>query len=153
VQPPTAGGRPLNYALGAMISALATPKKAGVATTLFAFSFFALCFNSQPHGWLAWLQLWTQGKTAEATITRLESTNHNTCHFSYLVGYRAYEGADQGCHFQVGQSLLITYLPSDPTFATSAEPRDEFLVMVLGPLLLSILGGIVMAARIRYKSR
>ena len=73
-----------------------TPLRVGVIAAFVAFSVVAIIMNTMMHGWLAWYRLAREGKHVQATITARRPEFHETCHFTYTVASRTYEGADQG---------------------------------------------------------
>jgi len=108
---------------------------------LIIFSFFAVVINIQTHGWISWYRLTVFGEKTHATVTRREPGDHQTCYFYYAANSDRYEGRDQGCDLKVGQDVVVTYLPSDPSFVTASPPFDQLIFLVFGPFALSIFGG------------
>ena len=102
------------------------PTAVGFFYGLFIFTFVAIVMNSQRYGWAEWYQLVVSGQKAQAVITKL-SPIHDTCYFEYTVNSKQYKGADEGCNAEIGQIKTITFLPSDPTFGTSASPIEVLL--------------------------
>ena len=74
----------------------------------------------------------------------LEPNNHGGCQVKYRVADRNYVHSEEGCGVgrRVGDTLSVTYLPSDPSFATVAPPSDRIrsaLVINLGgPTVLAL---------------
>jgi hypothetical protein len=130
-----------------------TPTRTGLLVAGIAFTFFAIVINIQPHGWLAWYRLSCSGQETQATIVRRQPEIHQTCFFQYAVNSHKYEGSDQGCHSQVGETLSVTYLPANPTFATLASPREQLAFLVFAPLFLSALAGVFGAWRTKARLR
>jgi len=130
-----------------------TRTRVALSIALLAFTFFAVAFNVQPHGWLAWYRLSQSGQKTQVSVTRRQPEIHQTCYFTYVVDSHLYESSDGGCNVPVGQSASATYAPSDPTFITLRSPREEFILMVLGPLVLSVFGGVVGAANWARRER
>lgn len=118
-----------------------------------AFTFFATVINSLPHGWLAWYRISYSGQEAHAVITRRQPENHQTCFFKYMVNSQEYEGSDQGCDSQVGETVLVTYLPKDPTFATVTPPKEQLAFLLLTPVVMSALAGVFGALQARAQLR
>ena len=130
-----------------------TPSRAGFLVAGIVFTFFAVTMNIQPHGWIAWYNLSNSGRTTLATVTRLQPEIHQTCYFKYMVNSQWYEGSDQGCHSQVGETVSVTYLPDEPTFATLASPKEEFALQLFAPLFLSTVGGVLSAWQAKRRLR
>ena len=130
-----------------------SPARGGLIVGLIVFAFFAAVINSQPRGWASWLNLAMSGERAEAIITKRQPENHQTCYFEYKVESVVYEGADQGCHFEVGNRVEITYLPRDPSFSTTDSPSKNLMFLVVAPLALAMIGAFSTAFRLsRRKS-
>jgi hypothetical protein len=120
-----------------------TPLHAGLFVAFITFAFPSIVINTQqPHGWIDWYRLATLGQEAQGRITRVQPEIHNTCYFDYSVNTIQYEGTDQGCNSQIGQLVTIKYLPTEPSFATTSSPIEELTFIVIGPLALSIFGGV-----------
>jgi hypothetical protein len=128
-------------------------KLIGLLVGIIVFAFAAIVINTQAHGWVAWYRLATDGQTAEATITAKQTQVHQSCEFEYIVGAIHHRGVDQGCRLEIGQRVLITYLPTDPSFATTASPTRELATLILGPMALAFLGGTLSAWGIRRRGR
>jgi hypothetical protein len=128
-------------------------KRIGLLVGIIVFAFAAIVINTQAHGWVAWYRLATDGRKTDATITAKQSQLHQSCEFEYMVGAIPHRGIDQGCQLEVGQRVLITYLPMDPSFATTASPTRELATSILGPIALAMLGGMLSAWSIRRRGR
>jgi hypothetical protein len=130
------------------LSALLTPTGTGLGAAVLVYAFFAIAINTTEHGWPDWYRMLQAGVEANALVTRTEPARHQTCYFSYSVDGRRYESSDFGCADRgVGNSVSITYLPGDPTFATTHSPREEFLFLVFAPLALALIAGVAAAFR------
>ncbi len=130
-----------------------TPARAGILGAVAAFVFFAGAMNAMMRGWPAWYRLARDGQVAQAKITRLQPEIHQTCHFEFSIGPKAYEGSDQGCHAQIGDTVRITYAPTDPSFATTASPKEELTEQVVGALGMACLAGVSVWWQVRRKQR
>jgi hypothetical protein len=128
-----------------------SPRLAGFLTTGIAFGFFLIATNSQQQGWIGWYQLADSGQPLDATIVSLQPEVHRSCRYRYTVDSVTYERSEGGCEISVGSNVQITYLPSDPTFATIRDPRSELCFRVLGATLLSIIAGFVTAFRLALR--
>jgi hypothetical protein len=129
------------------------PLRAGLFVALSAFAFSSTIINIQPRGWASWYRLAVYGQEAQGRVMRRQSDNHQTCYFEYVVNSKPYESADQGCHSDVGQFVVIKYLPSDPSFSTASSPVEQLILMVLGPIALSAFGGAMTAWSISRRQR
>ncbi len=112
-----------------------------IGYALITFTFFAGVINIQPRGWYAWYDLSVSGKVAQATVTALAPENHQSCSVSYTVGSRVYISSESGCTGPVGKTVAITYLPSDPEFASLQSPREQFTFLVAAPFFMSVFAG------------
>ncbi len=121
---------------------LITPLRAGALVAIVTFAFSAAIFNLGPHSWLSWYRLAASGERAEATITATNPPVHRTCTFEFFVDSVKYQGSDQGCEFEIGESVPITYLPTDPSFATTASPLSHLIESILGSLAASVFAGL-----------
>ena len=140
--------------------AKATPLRAGLLIAFATFIFPSVVFNIQPHGWIDWYRLATLGQQTQGKITRKQPEIHQTCYFEYqtcyfecIVNSIPYEGADQGCHSDVGQFVVVKYLPKDPSFATTSSPIEQLTLMVLGPFALCVFGGAGAARSVSRRQR
>jgi hypothetical protein len=126
-----------------------SPRCAAIIGGLAVFAFVAGTMNAAMVGWLAWYRLSRDGQQIQGTITRREPEIHQTCYFKFNVGPKKYEGSDQGCHRQIGEIVLITYSPADPSFATTASPRMELIEQVVGAVVISCAAGLGIGWRLR----
>jgi hypothetical protein len=115
---------------------------------LCAFTFYAVVMNVAMHGWLAWYRLAVNGRETQARITRRQPENHQTCHFEYKIGSETYQGSDEGCSFEVGSIVPVTYSPTNPAFATTWSPQAELLTELLGAILMASVAGVIAAWRV-----
>jgi uncharacterized protein DUF3592 len=76
------------------------------------------------HGWLGDLRLVNAGVTTRAVVMRIDRGNHCLAEYSFAVGGHSYTGSGVDCIAQVGQSVIITYLPSNPTHSCLGLARD-----------------------------
>jgi hypothetical protein len=120
-----------------------TPLRAGLLAGLAAFAFYAGAMNTMMRGRPAWYRLARDGRHAQATITGRQPEIHQTCHFTFSVGPNEYQGSDQGCDAEVGDTVQITYSPTDPSFATTASPSGELSTEIAGAVGMSCLAGLV----------
>jgi hypothetical protein len=42
----------------------------------------------------------------------------------------------------------ITYLPSDPSFATLQKPNDQIVFLILAPVIVSAIAGLIASAKL-----
>ena len=113
--------------------------------------FYAGAMNAMMPGWLAWYRLAQKGHHTQALVTRREPESHQRCFFEFTVGTQKYEASDDGCHTQVGDRFLITYAPTDPSFATARDPAGELATQILGALGMSCVAGLLVAWQLRRK--
>src|ERR671937_3237817 len=66
------------------------------------------------HGWWGYLRLVNAGVTTRAVVVRTDRGNHCLAEYSFATEGQSYRGSGADCSAQVGQSVTITYLPSDP---------------------------------------
>ena len=131
-----------------------TPGKAGLLMAIVVFMFFSVMINSEPHGWLAWYQMASSGQKTQATITKVQPEIHRRCFFEYQVDAKRYEGYDDGCSDSgVGQTISITYLPTEPSFSTTRGPTNEFTLLVFAPFIMALFAGIIGTWRVATKIR
>src|SRR5437016_4683786 len=76
------------------------------------------------HGWWGYLRLVNAGVTTRAVVMRVERGNHCLAEYSFAIEGHSYAGSGADCTAQVGQSVTITYLPSDPTYSCLGLARD-----------------------------
>jgi hypothetical protein len=124
-----------------------TRTRVALLTGLLAFAFFATAINCQPHGWVDWYHLANSGQVAVATVTQLEPENHQSCLFSYAIGSHVYASSAGGCAVPAGQRVVVTYLPSDPSFVSLQSPREQFTFLVSAPIIMSVFGGLLASWR------
>ena len=133
------------------MSSPVTPLRAGIASSFIAFLTVAAVLNSQRYGWYSWYRLAMSGHTTEAVVVEKRPHSHRLCLFDYTVESVKYKASDQACRFDVGERVTVTFLPEDPSFATTASPWKHLLVSILGPLSFCILPGIGVAALLRRR--
>lgn len=123
-----------------------TPFRTGLLTTALAFTFYAFAINFSLHGWRDWYAISSAGRQTIATVTGVQSENHGRCYFQFTTNSKPYSSWDDGCSYRnIGDHLPITYLPSDPSFATTSDPKDQLMFITIGPLLLSSIVGAIAA--------
>ena len=76
------------------------------------------------HGWWGYLRLVTAGVTTQAVVVRIDRGNHCLAEYSFATEGHGYAGSGPDCTAQLGQSVTITYLPSDPTHSCLGLARD-----------------------------
>jgi hypothetical protein len=128
-----------------------------VATWFVAFALFAVTYNVFGLGWIDAYQLAHSGKTAVATVTKLEPQNHDGCQYAYTVADHTYARSEETCGtgHQLGDRFAIVYLPATPSVATMSSPgtalRGQILFNLLVPTLAA--GVVVVAGRRRRTSK
>lgn len=117
------------------------PALYGLFVAFVTMTFVSIAFNLPEHGWLSWYHLAVSSQEVHGRITGRQPKDHQTCYFEYTVNSVKYEGADEGCHFEVGELVTLKYLPADPSLATTASPVEQFVLMAIVPIALAIFGG------------
>ncbi len=125
-----------------------TPRSAGLLVATVVFLFFSIAINIQAHGWVSWYRLAVHGQEVQGAITGRRPEIHRKCYFEYTVKSHRYQGADEGCHSEVGQLVTIRYLPAEPSFATTSSPTEQLAFLLLAPLALSVFAGAMTAWRV-----
>jgi hypothetical protein len=97
--------------------------------------------------WVHTSELAEHGARATATIVKLELSNHGGCKYEYQVDGHNYVKSEERCGDErhVGDSVRITYLPSQPAVSTAGSPigelGDGFFITVLVSTLLAVAVG------------
>ena len=131
-----------------------TPARVGLLYFVIGFAFFTIAINSQTYGWLSWYRLYQSGQETQAVITRQQPEIHQRCFFKFTVNSRVYENWGDGCStIPVGNEVPVTYLPADPSIVTLNSPGEELASLVFGPLVISLLAGLVGAWQTRARLR
>ena len=119
----------------------------GLAFGIGAFVFCAAGMNSPPmRGWRAWFELVHNATTTSATVTHVVRQEHQRCDFEYAVQSVRYRGMDEGCSANVGDTLVVSYSPRNPSFATTRCPQWELGLQVGACCAMSLLAGLLGAA-------
>lgn len=92
------------------------------------------------YGWLAYWRLMKGGETAEATVVRIEPSNHCRAEYRFAVGGLEYSGAGALCSSAVGAKVSVTYLRSDPAHSCLGAARDQFWNDVIPITLAGVIG-------------
>jgi hypothetical protein len=99
--------------------------------------------------WRRHYRLMVTSDRAEATVTSVDPQNHNTAHYEFDANGQRYRGADQGMGgVGVGDTVIVYYLPADPTFSTVEPPGEDLGFTIIAPLVLSVLAGFIAMARV-----
>jgi hypothetical protein len=114
-----------------------SPKATALLVGLGALAFFSIAMNSPQHGWLDWYRMATTGRLTTAEITEVHPEFHRSCTFRYTVSGKVYQATATGCEAGVGQSIQISYLPSDPAFATTRSASGELTLQIFAAVFLS----------------
>jgi hypothetical protein len=99
----------------------------------------AVLFSAFSRGWINTLELAHSGTRVAATVVRLELSNHGGCRYAYSVDARTYTKSDSRCGVsrQIGDPLVVTYLPSNPAVSTTGSPggnvRNALMISLLVP--------------------
>ncbi|MGO4711463.1 DUF3592 domain-containing protein [Bradyrhizobium sp. 2TAF24] len=138
--------------VGAIIQSF-SPSRAGLLMAIFMLLFTSTIINVQPYGWLSWYRLAVSGQKTLGQIVELRPHLHRTCYFQFSVDSKSYLSSDQGCRFQVGDRVVVNYLPSSPAFSTVSSPVRQVISLVLGPIVMSIVAGVMTGLWIRRLRR
>jgi uncharacterized protein DUF3592 len=76
------------------------------------------------HGWWGYLRLVNAGVTTRAVVVRTDRGNHCLAEYSFATEGQTYRGSGADCSVRVGESVTITYLPSDPRHSCIRLARD-----------------------------
>jgi hypothetical protein len=121
--------------------------RAAIGAWLILAFVIAVEFTVSSRGWVNTVELADHGTRIAATVVKLELNNHAGCRYAYSVDGHAYTKFDEGCgdNRQVGDRLLITYLPSNPGVSTANSPtgnlHDALLINLGVPTLFALLIG------------
>jgi hypothetical protein len=102
-------------------------------------------------GGFDWIRHWRLAQTsadAEAVVTRTEPNNHCAVFYEFEVEGQRYQNFGSDCAARVGDKLRVHYLPGDPTFSTLKGPGSDLAFMIGAPLILSVVAGLVVMARL-----
>ncbi len=125
-----------------------TSARVGLLVFATALTFYWTVLNATGPGWVAWYRLEKAGQPAIATITGIQPEIHQRCSFKFTVAGIEHHGQGDGCSARgAGTALPVTYLPTDPAFVITRNPRDELLLEIVGPLGLAVFGGLGSAWR------
>jgi hypothetical protein len=104
-------------------------------------------FTLTGRGWVNTIELADHGVRVAATVVKLEPGNHGGCQYTYSVDSHSYTKSDERCGEtrQVGDRILITYVPSHPAVSTADSPggnlRNALLINTGVPTLFAIVIG------------
>jgi hypothetical protein len=107
--------------------------------------FMAVIFNTSGLGYVDSYRLAHHGQRIAATVIKLEPHNHAGCQYSYTVAGRNHTASASACadNQKVGDEILVSYLPTDPSVSALGYPEGEFrthvLLNVFVPLLFAVL--------------
>lgn|SRR5262249_29300527 len=76
------------------------------------------------HGWWGYLRLVNSGVTTRAVVVRTDRGNHCLAEYSFATEGQTHRGSGADCSARVGESVTITYLPSDPQHSCIGLARD-----------------------------
>jgi len=132
-----------------------SPRRAAVSVWLTIFLVMAVQYNFFNHTWLDWYRLAHNGEHTVAIVTKIEPAKHATCRFSYVVNGRGYSAEASGCgsDHSVGESIAITYLPRQPSFATPTSPTHTLTTTVALTLLVPTFLSVLTAWGVRRRGR
>jgi hypothetical protein len=98
--------------------------------------------------WVRHWRLLRTSATAEAVVTRTEQSNHCAAFYEFEVEGQRYKNFGSDCDARVGDKLRVHYLPGDPTFSTLKGPGSDLVFMIGAPVVLSVVAGFVVMARL-----
>src|SRR5436189_256102 len=127
----------------------------GIRAAAFVFILSAVITNViSAHSWVDWYRMTTYGVATQAIVTMWQRTKAGYfCNLRYSVDGRTYDASNARCPgtTTVGESISITYLPSQPSFATGTSPREELASETLMPAAFSVFVGFWAAWRRRKR--
>jgi hypothetical protein len=91
------------------------------------------------HGWWGYLRLVSAGATTQAVVVRTDLGNHCLAEYSFFIDDQSYHGSGADCGAQVGHSVIITYLRSDPKHSCLGSAR----VALGNELATFVVGGVI----------
>ncbi len=107
------------------------------------------------HGWWGYFRLVQEGTTADGVITRVEPENHRRAEYVFVVRDVQYRGGVDGFGGKVGQSVVVTYLPTNPNLSCEGDARDrlnnELATFAVGGVMFPPL--LILALRRRKRAR
>ena len=113
-----------------------------------ALTFYWVAATSGGFDWVRHWKLARSSATAEAVVTRTEPTDHCAAFYEFEVEGQRYQNFGPDCDAHVGTKLRVHYLPGDPTFSTLKAPGSDLVFMIGAPLVLSVVAGFVVMARL-----
>lgn len=111
--------------------------------------------NTFGSGWGDLSLLAHDGQRTTATVSELEPNNHNGCKYRFSIGGHSYTGSQERCadSLRVGDSVPVTYLPSNPSVSTTGTAgsrlRRALLITFLAPTALAVFAGFLGAGMSR----
>jgi hypothetical protein len=107
------------------------------------------------HGWWGYWKLDRSGRRVDGVVVRVEPQNHGHAEYAFMVEGLSHRGNTDGFYGRVGQSVGITYLPTDPNLsclgAASDRLKNELATFLAGAVLFPPL--IILALRLRKRDR
>jgi hypothetical protein len=113
--------------------------RVGFVAFVVAYALFSGVANVSAPRWSDWRRLEIEGVWSTARIQGVTLEHHNMCTFSYSVDGKEYTSRASGCgRREVGSTMDIIYLPSNPEFHATQSPRSFWLGPMLGFVLVSL---------------
>lgn len=91
------------------------------------------------HGWIGYLALAVDGNIGEGKITRTEPNNHCRAEYFFVLGGHNYSGIGSDCTAKIGQEVMITYLPANPSHSCLGLARES----LTNEVMTFVIGGII----------
>ncbi len=114
-----------------------------------ALAFYWGVATADGFAWKRHYHLWRDAMRAEAVVTAVEPDNHNSVQYEFQAAGRRFRSSAQGVSgVAVGDRLTVSYLAGEPEFSLFRTPGQDLAFMIIGPMILSVLAGFVVMARV-----
>jgi hypothetical protein len=117
----------------------------GFVTASLTFILLTIVFSLQAHSWINGLRFSQFGRVTQATVIDA----HPKCLLAYNAGdynssYDVKVDVEDGCDFEIGQKVPVTYLPGS-SVASLKPPGAQWMFQLGAIVTLSIFAGIIAA--------
>ena len=111
------------------------------------FAIFGLIFLNIPK----FYRLAKDGISIEGRVAAKEPLNHQTVHYSYVVGTQTFQGAGNAGNgnptfeqLSIGDPVRVSFNPNNPAESYLGDPRSELNSLIRGLILIALFPTIVM---------